>query len=260
MDLAPAVAALGVGLIAHDEIDSTNAEALRLAGDGEHGLLWVTARSQSAGRGRRGRPWVSGLGNLYATLLVSDPSPPELAPQLSFVAALALHDALVVVAPIIGPRLDLKWPNDMLCDGAKMAGILVEGEGTRPLSTAIGVGVNCARHPENTDYPATDLAAAGVSVTPEQLFRALSAAMVLRLQQWDRGKNFGAVRADWLARSSGLDREIRVRLAEGEVTGRFESLDAAGRLILRVPNGGTETISAGDVMPLHAGSPPDRDP
>ena len=79
-------------------------------------------------------------------------------------------------------------------------------------------------------------------------------------QQWDRGKNFGAVRADWLARSSGQGRDIRVRLAEREVTGRFESLDAAGRLILRFPSGGTESISAGDVMPFHVGSSPDRDP
>lgn len=250
MDLAPAAAALGIGLIAHDEIDSTNAEALRRASAGEHGPLWVTARSQSAGRGRRGRSWVSSPGNLYATLLVRDPSPPEFAPQLSFVAALALHDALVKVVPIIGRRLDLKWPNDMLCDGAKVAGILVEGEGTRPLAVAIGIGVNCRRHPETTDYPATDFAAAGVTVTPERLFCALSAAMVLRLQQWDRGGNFAAIRVDWLAQSSGLGRDVRVRLAEREVTGRFQSLDADGRLILRLPDGGVEAISAGDVMPL----------
>jgi BirA family biotin operon repressor/biotin-[acetyl-CoA-carboxylase] ligase len=277
MDLDPAATAAGIGLIARDDIDSTNAEALRLACAGEHGPLWVTARSQSAGRGRRGRTWVSGAGNLYATLLVRDPSPPELAPQLSFVAALALYDALLAVASVVGPHLDLKWPNDMLCDGAKVAGILVEGEGTHPLSVAIGIGVNCVHHPDNTDYPATDLTAAGVTVTPEHLFRALSAAMVRRLQQWERGENFGAVRADWLARSSGLGRDIRVRLAEREVIGRFESLDARGRLILGLPGGGIETISAGDVMPLdpasaadstavqigsidvRAGSPPDWD-
>jgi BirA family transcriptional regulator, biotin operon repressor / biotin---[acetyl-CoA-carboxylase] ligase len=247
MDLDPSLA--GIGLIACEEIDSTNAEALRRSRAGERGPLWVTARSQSAGRGRRGRTWVSGPGNLYATLLVSDPSPPAVAPQLSFVAALALRDAVVDVAPGIEPLLKLKWPNDMLCDGAKVAGILVEGEGT-PLSAAIGIGVNCLHHPEATDYPATDLAAAGVEVLPEHLFRALSAAMVLRLQQWDRGQSFAAIRADWLACAAGLGRAVRVRMAEREITGRFESLDDHGRLILALPNGRTEAVAAGDVMPL----------
>jgi BirA family transcriptional regulator, biotin operon repressor / biotin---[acetyl-CoA-carboxylase] ligase len=250
MDLDPVAAARGIGLIARDEIDSTNAEALRLARSGELGPLWVTARSQNAGRGRRGRSWVSPPGNLYASLLLSDPSSSEVAPQLSFVAALAVHDAVVTVAPGIAPRLALKWPNDMLCQGAKVAGILVEGEGTRPLCAVIGVGVNCRHHPGETDYPATDLTAAGAMVTPESLFRALSAAMAQRLQQWDRGGNFAAIRSDWLARASGLGGDMRVRMAEREVTGRFESLDTTGRLILSLPGGGIEAISAGDVMPL----------
>ena len=251
MNLDPAAAAVGIGLVACGDIDSTNAEALRRARAGEHGPLWVTARSQSAGRGRRGRTWVSPSGNLYASLLLSDPSPAAVAPQLSFVAALALHDAAVAVASGIASGFRLKWPNDMLCNGAKVAGILIEGEGTRPLAIAIGIGVNCMHHPEMTDYPATDLAASGVQAAPDAVFRALSGAMVERLQQWDRGAGFASIRADWLARASGIGGDIRVRLAERELTGRFESLDPSGRLILGLPGGGVEAIAAGDVVPLH---------
>src|SRR6267378_2624975 len=109
MDLAPG--ADGIGLIACDTVGSTNAEALAYARAGERGPLWVTARAQTAGRGRRGRVWVSEPGNLYATLLLTDPAPPERAAQLSFVAALAVHDAIARLAPALAPRLALKWPN-----------------------------------------------------------------------------------------------------------------------------------------------------
>jgi BirA family biotin operon repressor/biotin-[acetyl-CoA-carboxylase] ligase len=168
---------------------------------------------------------------------------------LSFVAALALHDAVAEVAGAIAAHLTLKWPNDMLCHGAKLAGILVEGEGT-PLATAIGLGVNCAHHPKGTDYPATDLAAEAAIASPERVFSALSGTMLHRLQQWDRGEGFAAVRADWLARATGLGREIRVRLADREVTGRFDTLDLSGRLILSRSDGSLETIAAGDVFPF----------
>src|SRR5882672_7612875 len=154
MDLAPGAAAAGVGLIACDTVGSTNAEALRCARAGETGPLWITARAQSAGRGRRGRAWVSEPGNLYATLLLTDPAPPARAAQLSFVAALAVHDAIAQLAPSLAPRLALKWPNDVLCDGRKAAGILIEAEGAHPLIVAVGIGVNCRHHPEVTEHPA----------------------------------------------------------------------------------------------------------
>jgi BirA family biotin operon repressor/biotin-[acetyl-CoA-carboxylase] ligase len=249
MDLAPAAAAAGFRLIACDQIDSTSAEALRRARGGEPGPLWITARVQSAGRGRRGRSWASPAGNLYATLLLTNPSPPQVAAQLSFVAALALHDAVAEVAGAIAPHVGLKWPNDMLCHGAKLAGILVEGEGT-PLATAIGLGVNCTHHPKGTDYPATDLAAEGAVASPERVFSVLSATMLQRLRQWDRGEGFAAIRAAWLARATGLGRDIRVRLADREVTGRFDTLDLSGRLILSLSDGSLETIAAGDVFPF----------
>jgi BirA family transcriptional regulator, biotin operon repressor / biotin---[acetyl-CoA-carboxylase] ligase len=257
MGLAPAAG--GARLIAYEEIDSTNAEAIRLARAGETGPLWLTAKKQHAGRGRRGRTWVSQPGNLYATLLLIDPSPPDLAPQLSFVAALALHDAVVDAAVAIGPRLSLKWPNDMLCGGAKLAGILVEGEGRGPLgplAVAIGIGVNCAHHPDGTDFPATDLHAEGVAVSPEQLVLSLSATMVQRLRQWEHGEGFATIRTDWLKRASGLGCDIRVRLPDREVIGTFKDVDASGRLLLQPANGGVEAISAGDVFPLPAVTAP----
>src|SRR5579885_1856171 len=222
----------GVRTLTFDTLGSTNAEALARARAGERGPLWIAARSQTAGRGRRGAAWVSAPGNLYATLLLTEPSPQAAAPQLSFVAALALHDAVAGVAPHLGPSLTLKWPNDLLLGGAKLAGILIEGESDPAFAVAIGIGVNCAHHPEGTAYPATDLAAAGAVITPEALLAALAAAMAQRLAQWDRGDGFARIRAGWLKRAAGLGGDIRVRLPEREFSGRFEGLDEAGRLLV----------------------------
>lgn len=240
--------AAAIGRIACDTVGSTNAEALRRARGGETGPLWITARTQTAGRGRRGRTWVSEPGNLFATLLLTDPAPPERAAQLSFVAVLAVHDAIVALAPGLSSRLALKWPNDVLCDGAKLAGILIEAEGTRPLIVAIGIGVNCRNHPADTDYPAIDLAAAGAAVSAEALFEALSAAMAHRMAEWRSG--FAPVRAAWLDRAGPLGVELAVRLGTRELSGRFETLDEAGRLVLRLPDGHRETIAAGEVFPV----------
>jgi BirA family biotin operon repressor/biotin-[acetyl-CoA-carboxylase] ligase len=246
MRLDPTVQAAGVRLIICDTIGSTNAEALRLARDGERGPLWITAKRQTAGRGRRGRTWVSELGNLYGSLLLTNPSPPDRYPELSFVAALALHDAVTARIAGLSSRVSLKWPNDLLIDRNKFAGILVEGEGA---NVVIGVGVNCAHHPDGTDYPATDLATAGVRTTPETLFAPLTAAMATRLNQWHRGANFSAIRADWLARVGGLGKPIRVKISDGELTtGIFEDIDDAGRLVLRSANGTMQALTAGDVM------------
>jgi BirA family biotin operon repressor/biotin-[acetyl-CoA-carboxylase] ligase len=239
----------GVRHKAYETLGSTNAEALALARAGERGPLWISAREQSGGRGRRNSTWVSPPGNLYATLLLSEPSAPELAPQLSFVTALALHDAVAASAPQLGPLLKVKWPNDLLLGQAKLAGILIEGDGGPVFSVAIGIGVNCAAHPQDTAYPATDLASAGAPVAPTQLLAALAAAMQARLAQWQRGQGFAAIRADWLKRAAGLGGAIRVRLPEREFAGRFEGLDEAGRLLVREAAGVT-TVTAGEVFGL----------
>src|SRR5262245_52965263 len=219
MKLDPRAAAVGVRLVAHDVLDSTNAEALRLARAGERGPIWITASRQTAGRGRRGRSWISEPGNLYASLLLTEPGPTEHWPQLSFVAALATHDAIAKIAPAATPQLTIKWPNDILLGGAKLAGVLIEGEGS---AVVLGIGVNCASHPTGTHYPATDLAAVGAS--PEALMNLLALKMTGRLAQWNNGARFSEIRAEWLDRAAGLGQDICVRLADRELTGRFESL------------------------------------
>ena len=237
----------GVRHIAYETLGSTNAEALVRARAGARGALWISAQRQETGRGRRGSNWTSPPGNLYATLLLCDPSPPAQAPQLSFVAALALHDAVAECAPQVGPLLKVKWPNDLLLGGAKLAGILIEGESEPSFAVVIGFGVNCSAHPPHTPYPATDLAAAGAPVEPARLLAALAEAMARRLSQWARGDGFAGIRADWLKRAAGLGHEIRVRSPEREFSGVFEGLDDAGDLLVRGP-AGLATVTAGEVF------------
>src|SRR5947209_14326325 len=257
MKLEPRATAAGVRLIAHEVLGSTNAEALNLARQGERGPLWITAERQTAGRGRRGRAWISQPGNLYASLLLTAPAPVAHWPELSFVAALAIHDAVVEVAADCARLLAIKWPNDLLLEGAKFAGILIEGEGGDGGdggAVAVGIGINCVSHPADTDYPATDLAAAGAPVSREKLFAVLSAKMLGRLAQWNRGDGFSTIRADWLARATGVGADIVVRLAEREIIGRFEALDETGGLMLRLPDGNAVRIAAGDVFISSASS------
>ena len=211
----------------------------------------MVADRQTAGRGRRGRTWISPPGNLYASLLLTEAAPVEHWPELSFVAALAVHDTVVEVAPDLKTRLAIKWPNDLVLAGAKFAGILIEGENG---AVAVGIGINCADHPAGMDYPATDLAAAGAPVSPAALFGALSVKMIGRIAQWNSGEGFSTIRTDWLARAAGLGEEVRVRLADRDLTGRFEAIDPAGSLVLRLPTGKTTTIAAGDVFMLPAPS------
>jgi BirA family transcriptional regulator, biotin operon repressor / biotin---[acetyl-CoA-carboxylase] ligase len=251
MRLSSAAVAAGYRLSAHDTLASTNAEALALAGNGERGPLWVVARQQAAGRGRRGNAWVSPPGNLYATLLLTDPAPAECAPQLSFVAVLALHDAIAASAPGLQKTLTLKWPNDLLCAGAKLAGILIESERTTDaLAVAIGIGVNCESHPTQTPYPATNLKGEDAAVAAQPLFEALTRCMTQRLAQWRRGGGFSEIRADWIARAAGLGGDIRARLPDREIIGRGEGLDEHGRLLLRLPDGSLQAIAAGEVFPM----------
>jgi BirA family biotin operon repressor/biotin-[acetyl-CoA-carboxylase] ligase len=251
MRLSSAAQAAGYRLSVHDTLASTNAEALALARSGERGPLWIVARQQSAGRGRRGNTWVSPPGNLYATLLLTDPAPPECAPQLSFVAVLALHDAIAACAPALAKALTLKWPNDLLCGDAKLAGILIEGERAGDaLAVAIGIGVNCISHPSQTPYPATDLKGEGVLADAATVFEALTASLAQRLAAWRRGAGFAAIRADWMARAAGMGGDMRARLPDREIIGRGEGLDAHGRLLLRLRDGSVQAIAAGDVFPM----------
>ncbi|HEX3506085.1 MAG TPA: biotin--[acetyl-CoA-carboxylase] ligase [Xanthobacteraceae bacterium] len=251
MRLDPTVVAAGFRLAAHDVLGSTNTEALERARGGDKGPLWIVAREQTAGRGRRGREWVSAPGNLYATLLLFDPAPPETAPQLAFVAGLAVYDAIAERARDLAAGLALKWPNDVLYANRKLAGILIESEMSGgKLAVAVGIGVNCVRHPAQTSFPATNLDEAGQKVAPESLLYALSRSMMRCLDQWNRGAGFRAIRADWLGCAQGVGGEITVRLAGRDLAGRFEGLDEAGRLVLRHADGRLQTITAGEIFPV----------
>jgi len=240
----------GLAVAHFAEIGSTNAEALARAAAGAP-EQWIVAEKQIAGRGRRGRHWVSEPGNLYSSLLLYDPAPPALTPQICFVAALAVHDAIRDAVPALDPsRLRLKWPNDVLLDGKKLVGILVEGviAGSKQ-AVVTGIGINCAHHPANMAYPVTDLANEGFSVSPPALFERLAARMLDRLAQWKRGSTFAATRQAWLERAYELGREIEVKLPERTLGGRFEEIDGDGALVLALANGHREFIRVGDVFP-----------
>jgi BirA family transcriptional regulator, biotin operon repressor / biotin---[acetyl-CoA-carboxylase] ligase len=231
---------------------STNAEALARARQGARGPLWIRAEQQTAGRGRHGRAWASPAGNLYASLLLTDPAPQQRAAELSFVAALALHDAISQCAPAVAEALRLKWPNDLLLNDAKLAGILIEAEGgnAAPLSVVIGLGVNCRSHPTDTAYPATNLAVHGVQITPSALLDALRRTMQARLQQWQGGAAFPSIRADWIARANGFGAPIHIRTGGRNLTGLFTDVDLHGRIVVTRADGISESVSAGEVFPL----------
>lgn len=237
----------GAGLVRLEAVDSTNAEARRRAEAGEAGPLWITAARQTAGRGRRGRVWETNEGNLAATLLLKPEAPPQVAAQLSFAAALAVADMAAEFAP--DAAVTLKWPNDVLAEGRKLAGILLEAgpqtDGNAWL--AIGIGVNLARHPEGTEFPATSLAALGVTPPAPEAALALLAARFAHWQARWREEGFAPLRAAWLARAEGLGLPIRARLPQGERQGAFVGLDASGALLLQEP-GGLSAITAGEVF------------
>jgi BirA family transcriptional regulator, biotin operon repressor / biotin---[acetyl-CoA-carboxylase] ligase len=237
----------GYALKEFDEIDSTNEEARRLALAGERGPLWITAARQSAGRGRRGRGWVSPTGNLSATLLLAPGRPANECAQLSFAAALAASDAV----QSFGAEARVKWPNDVLANGAKLAGILLESAsqgGADPAWLAVGIGINLKHHPSDTEFPATSLAAIGIPAPePREALLRLAASFAKWYDIW-RSQGFAPIRDAWLARAAGLGTRIRARLTNGETMGVFEGIDANGALLLREAQDRVRTIAAGEVF------------
>ncbi len=228
---------------------STNAEAMARARAGDPGRLWVTAVSQSGGRGRQGRTWVSEPGNLYASALLVDPAPIERVGTLPLVVALAVHDALLPDFAAFPGRLKIKWPNDILIDGAKVNGVLIESERLSDgrLAVVAGIGVNVVSHPGSTPYPATDLREAGVTTTPDAVIARLAAALAARLDEWRAGEGFSPMRQAWKQAARGFGEDVVLRLAGGDVRGTFEDLDEEGYLCLATPTG-RRRISAGDLF------------
>jgi BirA family transcriptional regulator, biotin operon repressor / biotin---[acetyl-CoA-carboxylase] ligase len=244
----------GYRLEVADEVGSTNDLALARAREGGcAGRLWLVARRQTRGRGRQGRNWVSLPGNLHASLLLIDPCKPAKAPELGFVTGLALFEAAHSLTGLSHPRLSLKWPNDLLIDGAKCAGILLEGH--RLMNGApvvvIGVGANVAACPQGVTNSVTGLRDHAPGATAQELLTLLSDAFVRLYGDWsgsiDRSEGlFDA----WEGRAHGLGSRVKVMSAQGEVTGLFRGLDR-GRMIVET-SAGRRLFDAGDLQVIGA--------
>ena len=260
--LSPVAAAQGYRLSAFERVGSTNTLALESAREGDVGKHWFVSKRQEAGKGRRGRVWETPEGNLAASLLLVPEFELKTAATLGFVAGLALSDALAAVVPdlkvgvgvdggtpLSGGRFELKWPNDVLADGAKLSGILLESVmlDQRRFALAVGIGVNVVAHPEGVPYPATSLAALGADCDAETLFLALSDAWMDNMRLWNEGRGLDAIRVRWLERAAGLGSEVAVRVDGRVVRGVFETIDEDCRFVIRAGDGETVTIAAGDV-------------
>jgi BirA family transcriptional regulator, biotin operon repressor / biotin---[acetyl-CoA-carboxylase] ligase len=248
---APIQGLSGWRLTELDETGSTNADALAAAKSGDSGKLWIRAARQIQGKGRQGRPWISERGNLYCSLLLIDPAHDlEKLGTLPLAIACAVHGTLASLPGAGRHELRIKWPNDILANGKKISGILLESlaleEGR--MAVAIGIGVNCAHHPDPALYQATDLAGQGLETSPESLFPHLASTMAATLDAWNHGRGFPQIRAEWLRLARGVGEKITVNLPAGPLEGVFEDIDATGRLVLRLQNSEIRLISAGDVF------------
>lgn len=227
------------------------------ARQGERGPVWLVTAEQTAGRGRRHRPWVAPRGNLASSILEVMDVPPAVAATLGFAAGLALEAALQKVSVEASPRsagsdhmkFSLKWPNDVLAGRQKLAGILLEAEAVagERLAVAVGIGTNIVAAPKDTPTPATSLAALGVQIGAEELFAVLSDSWAEFRAIWDFGRGFGEIRRLWLQRATGLGQKVAVQAGGSVVEGIFDTIDETGCLIVRTAGGKRIPISAGDV-------------
>jgi BirA family transcriptional regulator, biotin operon repressor / biotin---[acetyl-CoA-carboxylase] ligase len=228
----------------YELIDSTNAEARRLFEAGECRSAWIRSDVQTAGRGRLGRAWQSGHGNLYTTLLLATGAPPVTLPQVGFVVALAVAD--VAQKFVDSSDIHLKWPNDCLIRGAKFSGILAEILDSSAGIVAIGCGINIAHVPGGLPYAVTALAHYG-QANCDTVFEDYKQAMSRWFAVWDEGRGFAAIVDAWTGLAIGFGEDIEVD-QQGQLTrGRYVGLDASGGLLLDDEHGTRHCIFAGDV-------------
>lgn len=233
--------------VALDSVVSTNIVALEIANSGEAGPLWVTAQEQTGGKGSRGRGWVSERGNLYSSLMFDSDCKPADAPTLAFAISLGLHAALTRLAP--KKELKLKWPNDVMLEGRKVSGILLERHRVKERDVFIvGMGINIAHHPSQTNHAATHLAEHGIEATPEFLFSMLTQEMAGIIGYWDHGLGFSQIRKLWLDHACGIGERITARTLNEEMSGIFKDIDCDGQLVLSLDNGESEKISVADIF------------
>ncbi len=253
----------GYRLAGYDEIGSTNVEALAAAAAGDPGGIWFAALHQTAGRGRRGRAWESTPGNLAASLLIIPDAEPNALATLGFVAGVAMQTAFSRILPqgavrigIDGAdaldgrgRVALKWPNDVLADGAKVSGILLE-MGKAPdgrNAIVIGIGVNVVAAPTGLPYPATSLRELGYERSAEEVFSALADAWVEAFSLWQDGRGVSDILERWRGSAAGIGAPVAVQQDGVVRRGIFETVDSTGRLIMRDDDGARIVITAGDV-------------
>lgn len=230
----------------YDEIDSTSEEVRRRVNKGEIGPLWVAAREQDGGRGRLGRKWVSPRGNLFTTALFLEPGGFAHASRVPFAAGLAVLDACRAILPDTDFRL--KWPNDVRINRAKLCGILVEcGQKAGAVWTTVGIGVNVRCAPNAIYQDATSLLTEGANgaLQPDHVLDALRPAFAARLAE--ARADFSGLLRSWMKFAEGLGQTVSAGPANARVKGIFEGLAEDGGLILRLPNGETRIIRAGDV-------------
>lgn len=230
-----------------ETVDSTNAEGFRRAASLVR-PLWIIAGTQTAGRGRRARPWTSPPGNFHGTLVLRLQEPPSRIALRSFVAALALHDALAAVIGTSG-TLSLKWPNDLLLEDRKVSGILLEASAGL-LCIGIGINLEAAPPPEAVEPgavpPVSVRAVCGAAPSPQAVLERLAPAYLRREAQF-QAEGFGSIRADWLARAARLGKRIVARTGSDVREGVFETIDSDGNLVLRMACG-TVAVPAADVF------------
>lgn len=239
-------------LLSYDELDSTNEEAKRLArGGGAHGAV-IWAKKQTAGKGRMGREWVSQDGNLFVSFLLSPGCAQAALPQLSFVASVAAHEAL---SPLLSPACAIacKWPNDILINDRKVAGILLESflhEGK--MWAVVGIGVNIETFPKHAIFPATSLHEAGVEIVSAKIVLSrLIHTFIECYNAWNQ-KGLAPIRRSWARYAWGIGKQVKVMLPNEELEGVFKELDADGALVLQIAPRKKRVIHAGDIFPLEA--------
>jgi BirA family transcriptional regulator, biotin operon repressor / biotin---[acetyl-CoA-carboxylase] ligase len=255
--LGPRAKLAGYKLAAFDKTGSTNTEAMTRAREGEREPTWFVTSEQTAGRGRRQRAWIAPRGNLASSILEVLDVSPAAAATLGFAAGLAIETALQTIsvearlrsAGSDALKFSLKWPNDVLAVGKKLAGILLEAEavaGNR-LAVVVGIGTNIVAAPEGTPTPATSLASLGIHVGAEELFAALSDAWVEFRGIWDDGRGFAEIRRLWLECAAGLGERVAIQTGNAILEGIFDTIDETGCLIVRTADGRRMPVAAGEV-------------
>jgi BirA family biotin operon repressor/biotin-[acetyl-CoA-carboxylase] ligase len=235
--------------LAVEQTASTNTLCLDYAAAGEAGNLWITAETQTGGKGSRGRDWQSQKGNLFASLLLTNPSEKSRLADLTFIAALSVREAILNFSTSSN-QVEVKWPNDVMLNDRKCSGILLESVHHHDATyVVVGIGVNCQHFPAQTLHPSTSLFAEGIEVSSNRFFRTLANTMASNISIWKSGEKFSEIRSKWLDCAYKLGSEISVHIpGESATEGRFASIDENGYMLLELNDGSLRQISTADIF------------